>query len=119
MVSEPKVGMLLRCLVASKRSANVLEIGTGTGYGSAWILEGMDDDSTLDTVDNNEEAIIVAKNALGKDLRATFYLVDGNTFLKSCKSEHYDLIFADSWPGKYENLNETLRICRKGGMIIF
>src|SRR5262245_53279195 len=54
MMSEPKVGALLAALAASKPGGRVLELGTGTGHGTAWLLSGMDAASTLDTVDTDE-----------------------------------------------------------------
>ncbi len=46
MASEPLVGAMLRTLVASKPGGRFLELGTGTGVATAWLLEGMDDGST-------------------------------------------------------------------------
>ncbi len=51
MASEPKTGALLSVLAASKPGGRLLELGTGTGIGTAWMLSGMDADRTLDTVD--------------------------------------------------------------------
>ena len=51
MVSEPKVGALLAVLAASKPGGRILELGTGTGHGTAWLLAGMDAAASLDTVD--------------------------------------------------------------------
>ena len=42
MASEPQTGSLLRTLAASKPSGRFLELGTGTGVGTAWLLAGMD-----------------------------------------------------------------------------
>src|SRR5262245_22055335 len=53
MASEPKVGALLAALAASKPAGRLLELGTGTGHGTAWLLLGMDQRSTLDTVDSD------------------------------------------------------------------
>ena len=50
MVSEPQVGALLAVLAASKPGGRFLELGTGTGHGTAWLLSGMDSTSSLDTV---------------------------------------------------------------------
>src|SRR5262245_12034152 len=41
MASEHRVGALLRVLAASRPAGRVLELGTGTGVGAAWLLEGM------------------------------------------------------------------------------
>ena len=53
MASEPKTGALLAALAASKPGGRLLELGTGTGLGTAWLLSGMDADSHLDTVDTD------------------------------------------------------------------
>src|SRR4029450_12639987 len=47
LASEPKTGALLRALAASKPSGEFLELGTGTGVGTAWLLAGMDARSHL------------------------------------------------------------------------
>ena len=51
MVSEPKVGAFLAALAASKPGGRLLELGTGTGHGTAWLLSGVDSKSSLDGVD--------------------------------------------------------------------
>lgn len=42
--SEGDLGRLLRLLVASRPGGTFLELGTGVGYGAAWLLDGMDAD---------------------------------------------------------------------------
>ena len=61
MISETKVGALLAALAASKPAGRLLELGTGTGHGTAWLLAGMDAASTLDTVDADERVVAVAQ----------------------------------------------------------
>ena len=70
--SEPLTGMLLRVLAASKPGGRLLEIGTGVGVGTCWLLDGMDADSTLTTVDQNAANSAIAQNQLGADRRVTF-----------------------------------------------
>lgn len=50
MASEPLTCSLLRTLAASKPSARFLELGSGTGLSTAWLLDGMDSSSHLTTV---------------------------------------------------------------------
>ena len=42
MPSDLQTGALLRTLAASKPNGSFLEIGTGTGLETAWLLDGMD-----------------------------------------------------------------------------
>src|SRR5579859_3180335 len=72
MASDLLTGSLLRTLVAIKTSAEVLELGTGTGHATAWLLDGMDAKSRLLTVDRDERAPAIARRFLGSDLRITF-----------------------------------------------
>src|SRR5689334_21214542 len=118
MISEPKVGALLATLAASKPRGRVLELGTGTGHGAAWLLSGMDAASTLDTVDTDENVVAVARRHLGGDRRVTFHVTDGAAFLKKDRLEPYDLIYADAWPGKFSHLDDALSLLRPGGVYV-
>ena len=117
MASEPKVGSLLAALVASKPGGRFLELGTGTGHGTAWILAGMDATSTLDTVDNDADVVSVAQRHLGDDHRVKFHVMDGADFLRRA-ANRFDLIYADAWPGKFTQLDEALALLRPGGMYV-
>ena len=118
MSSEAELGGLLRTLAASKPAGNLLELGTGVGISAAWILAGMDDNSRLLTVENNEKQVEVAKRYLGHDERISFYIGDGAKFLLESQEERYDFIFADAWPGKYNQLDEALSLLQPGGLYI-
>jgi len=71
MASEPLVGTLLRTLAASKPAGRFLELGTGTGIATAWLLDGMDANSTLTSVDNDSAVQQIARESLGIDQRLT------------------------------------------------
>lgn len=118
MASDMQTGSLLRTLAVTKPAGRFLELGTGTGLATAWILDGMDKDSTLTTVDNDRELLSVAEEHLGKDDRLQLVHEDGEAFLLSIADEKYDYIFADTWHGKYLLLDETLELLDKGGLYI-
>jgi len=118
MASEAKVGSLLATLAASKPAGRFLELGTGTGHGTAWLLSGMDAGSTLDTVDTDEHVVEVARRHLGGDSRARFHLMDGAEYLRGASPRQFDLIYADAWPGKFSHLDEALALLRPGGMYV-
>src|SRR4029453_13233220 len=65
MASERKTGSLLCMLAASKPAGRFLELGTGTGVGTSWILAGMDERSALDSVDNDPACQDIARRHLG------------------------------------------------------
>lgn len=90
MASEPLVGAMLRTLAASKPGGRFLELGTGTGIATAWLLEGMDAGSTLISVDNDRAAQQVASDCLGADPRLTLVTSGG---LESARSTRRELRF--------------------------
>ena len=118
MASERRAGALLRVLAASKPGGTLLEIGTGTGIATAWLLDGMDSAARLVTIDNDRRALAVAQEALGLDPRVRFALHDGAAFLETCQPRSFDLIFADAMPGKYESLERALELVRLGGFYV-
>jgi predicted O-methyltransferase YrrM len=118
MISEAKVGALLATLAASKPAGRILELGTGTGHGAAWLLSGMDATSTLDTVDTDERVVTVARRQLGADARVRFHVMDGGEFLASRMPGEFDLIYADAWPGKFSHLDAALALLRPGGIYV-
>lgn len=117
MNSDLFTGSLLKTLVASKPAGYILELGTGGGLATSWILQGMDQQSRLVTVENNEVLLEIAKQQL-QDNRIEFVLADGYEWLKNYTGEKFDLIFADAMPGKYDLFEETIALVKEGGFYI-
>jgi len=118
MASEPKVGAFLATLAAAKPGGRFLELGTGTGHGTAWLLAGMTATARLDTVDTDAAVVAVARRHLGADSRVAFHVADGVEFLDRSSTGHYDLIYADAWPGKFTHLDRALSLLRDGGIYV-
>jgi predicted O-methyltransferase YrrM len=118
MPSDLQTGALLQTLAGSKPGGNILEIGTGTGLATAWLLAGMDTDSVLVSIDNDPTWQAVANRMLGQDTRLQLVCVDANNWLETKNNHTFDLIFADAWPGKYANLDATLNLLKTGGFYI-
>jgi len=116
--SEERTGALLSAIAASKPGGRFLELGTGVGHGTAWILEGSDRPSCIETVDSDPESVAIARRHLGMDPRVTFHVADGAQFINSVRGKFYDLIFADAWPGKFSHLDETLSLLSVGGVYV-
>jgi predicted O-methyltransferase YrrM len=118
MASDLLTGSLLRTLAASKPAGKLLEIGTGTGIATSWLLDGMDQESQLITIDQDADVVSVAKKYLEHDNRVTFYTEDAGPWLERISDHSYDLVFADAWPGKYSHLEEALRLLKAGGLYV-
>ncbi|WP_234571238.1 O-methyltransferase [Rhodohalobacter sp. 614A] len=118
MPSERKTGSLLKTLASSKPGGKFLELGTGTGLSTAWLLSGMCANSSLLSVDNDEAPQKIAVRYLDSDPRVTFLCEDGFKVIQHQKAASFDLIFADAWPGKYFLLDETLELLKPGGFYV-
>ena len=118
LASEPMTGSLLRALAASKPGGLLLELGTGTGVGTSWLLAGMTPDARLVTVDNDPAVMDVARRHLSGDERVAFHLEDAAVLIGRLPAVAFDLIFADAWVGKFSHLDETLRLLKPGGLYV-
>jgi predicted O-methyltransferase YrrM len=115
---DPAVGGLLAVLAAHLPSeSRVLELGTGTGVGTAWIVSGLlpRTDVTVTTVERDPQTAQLAAQGSWPgfvDLRrgdALDVLHEGGTF---------DLIFADAQGGKWEGLDRTIAALNPGGLLV-
>ena len=118
MASEPLTCSLLRTLAASKPCGRFLELGSGTGLSTAWLLDGMDSNSRLTTVDNDKNLLSILQDNLGEDPRLTVVCADGDEFIRSINGQHFDFIFADTWSGKYRLLEEALALVSRSGLYV-
>lgn len=118
MASDVLTCSLLRTLASSKPAGRFLELGTGTGLGTSWILDGMDQSSTLISLDFDRNFLSIAEKHLGDDKRLTLICSDGGEWIEKNKHLRFDYIFADTWHGKYFLLEETISMLKDGGFYI-
>ncbi|WP_421736060.1 O-methyltransferase [Cellulomonas sp.] len=118
----PGSGAVLSVLAAAVAARAVVEIGTGAGVGSLYLLRGMPADGVLTTIDLEVEHQRAAKEAFaeervkptrtrtisGRALDVVPRLTDGG----------YDLVFVDAdkenYPGYVE---QAVRLLRPGGVL--
>lgn len=112
---------------AAKPDMRILELGTGTGWGAAWLLAGMGPRATLTTVELDGRLQEAARRAIGEDSRVDWVVADGYPWIEGAASQgrRFDLIFADSWPGKFplagsttDHLQLTLGMLAPGGRYV-
>jgi predicted O-methyltransferase YrrM len=82
------------------------------------MMQGMDVYSTLTTVDNDAKVIAVAKKYLSKDKRVTIICSSGEAVIDDMEASSVDMLFADTWPGKYHYVDEALALLRVGGIYV-
>lgn len=116
--SKSATGMLLRSLAASKPGGRLLEIGTGLGHGTSWLLSGMDGDAHLYSVENSMEQAEFARELFKMDTRVDIVSGSAHATITNYGPRSFDLIFADAPMGKFEMLEETISALRPGGIYV-
>jgi predicted O-methyltransferase YrrM len=118
MSCEPRTGMLLATLAASKPAGRILEIGTGAGAGSAWLLAGMDRSATLTTIEVDADRAALARQVLNDDGRVVVINKDARTWLTKYVGDPFDLVFCDWRTGKFDERWLVLRHLALGGIYV-
>lgn len=118
MPSDILTCSLLKTLAASKPNGRFLELGTGTGLSTACILDGMDKNSTLISIDYDSKLLEIAQKYLASDTRLRLECIDGEAWVNQNFGQKFDYIFADTWHGKYLMLDEVLEMLNIGGLYI-
>ena len=97
--------------------ARVLELGTGTGVGTAWIVSGLlpRTDVTVITVEKDRQTAALAAHL---DWPAFVELRRGDALEVLAEAGTFDLIFADAQGGKWEGLDRTIAGLRPHGMLV-
>ena len=118
MPSDILVGSLLKTLIASKPSSHILELGTGIGLSISWMIEGLDKDSKIISIDNDSTLITIVKSFFGDDPRIKLVCEDGSKWISNYQGVGFDLVFADAWPGKFSDLDQLLVHIKIGGFYV-
>jgi predicted O-methyltransferase YrrM len=118
MSCADEVGRMLTVLAATVPvGGRILEIGTGAGVGTAWIVDGLSHrrDVEVSTVEVDERLIEVVKTAPWPTF-VRFLVGDVLKYIDDLRT--FDLIFADASPVKYTSLDDVLALLRPGGLIV-
>ena len=118
MPSDLYIGALLKTLISSKPAGCFLELGTGIGLSLSWMIDGMDENASLITIDNDPELIAITNQYFAKDKRVEIVCADGTEWIQNYKGDRFDLVFADAWPGKYSEIDEVLDFIKIGGLYV-
>jgi demethylmenaquinone methyltransferase/2-methoxy-6-polyprenyl-1,4-benzoquinol methylase len=116
--SAPGVGRLLAALAAAvPPNGRIIELGTGSGVGLAWLVHGLGarTDVTVTSVDTDARLL----GAVRDDAWPQYVeLVEGDGAAVVQARGPFDLIFADAPSGKVEGLEHTVAALAPGGVLV-
>jgi predicted O-methyltransferase YrrM len=120
----PGGGAALRLLAAAIEARTVVEIGTGAGVASLYLLAGMRPDGVLTSVDIESEHQRLAREAFAEAAipanRTRLITGAALDVLPRLTDGAYDLVFCDGDKNEYrEYLAQALRLLRPGGIVAF
>jgi len=121
--TTPGAGAFLRQLAFSLNAHSVVEVGTGSGVGSLWLFDGMQQNGILTSIDDEMEHSQIAKIAFtDADIAQNRYRLITNSILdviSKLTDNGYDLVVVRHNPEDLSFvIGEAHRILRKGGALV-
>lgn len=111
----------LKLLLALKKPARILEVGTAVGFSAILMAEYAPEGTKITTIENYEKRIPIARENFkraGKEEQITLLEGDAAEVLKTLQ-ESYDLIFMDAAKGQYIHfMPDILRLLAKDGVLV-
>lgn len=121
MLSGHFQGRVLSMLSKIIHPTNILEVGTYTGYATLCLAEGLAENGTIDTLDNEEELFDFQRKYFDRTIWAdkiTQHLGDALHIIPRL-TKKYDLVFIDADKENYINyFHLIVPMMNKGGIIL-
>jgi len=115
---------LIRFMLEMKKPLNILEVGTATGFSTIFMLEFLNKNAKITTIEKMEERAAKAEEnfkKFDKSKRITLIKGDAADVLSelASKDKTYDFIFMDAAKGQYINFFENIKkLLVFGGILI-
>ena len=111
----------LKTLLAIKKPARILEVGTAIGFSAILMAEYNPAECQITTIENYEKRIPIARanfERAGKDGQITLLEGDAAEVLKELE-EPFDFIFMDAAKGQYVHfMPDVLRLLKEDGILV-
>ncbi len=111
----------LKLLLAMKRPARILEVGTAVGFSAILMAEYNPVECEITTIENYEKRIPIARENFkraGKEHQITLLEGDATEILKEL-TKPYDFIFMDAAKGQYIHfMPDILRLLKPEGLLV-
>ena len=118
MLSGTLQGELLKMLSVMIKPANILEIGTFTGYSAMCLVQGLPKNGELHTIEKNDELEDLLKVNL-TDRRIKLHIGDAKEIVKQFSNKSFDLVFIDADKREYTAYYELVfPLLNSGGWIL-
>lgn len=120
---HPGAGQLLQVLAQVSGARSIVEIGTGAGVSTTYLLRGMGDEGVITTIDVEPEHHKAAKRTLTaggfRPERARMITGRALDVLPRLTDAGYDMVLIDARKAEYpQYLEQALRLLRVGGMVV-
>lgn len=120
--TTPGAGAYLRYIAELISAQSVVEIGTGSGVGTLWLLKGVINSGVITTIDPEVQHIQVAKQVLNDaDIAPNRYRLITSDYLdvmRKLADRAYDLVvFRGNPEDIFDVIDESHRILRTGGIL--
>ncbi|NLY44728.1 MAG: O-methyltransferase [Tissierella sp.] len=120
-IVEPEVAQLMKVILKSNKPKEILEIGTAIGYSALVMMDTLEGNCHITSIERREDMIHLAKDFISKTPYGDNISIiqgDANEVLNHMEGS-YDLIFMDAAKGQYmEFFEKCIYLLRPGGMII-
>lgn len=121
MLSGHFQGRVLSMLSKIISPTNILEVGTYTGYATLCLAEGLAENGTIDTIDNNEELVDFQRKYFDQSSWKNQIVQHlGNALeIIPTLNKKFDLVFIDADKENYINYYQMIvPMMNKGGIIL-
>jgi predicted O-methyltransferase YrrM len=120
--STVAVGNFLKFIAQFSNAKSVVEIGTGSGVGALWLLQGMPADGVLTTIDSEREHSKITRNIFEEaDIAVTKYRVITGKLIEvvgKLADNSYELVVIRPALDLFDMVAESYRLLKPNGLLI-
>jgi predicted O-methyltransferase YrrM len=86
--------------------------------GLSWLVEGLHPEGCLISVEKDEKLLNIARSFFEDDSRIKLINEDASSWIENNLEQRFDLIFADTWAGKFSDLESVLQMVKPNGFYL-
>ena len=88
------------------------------GLSLCWMVEGMNKNARLISIDQDPLLIEILRPLYQLHQGVSTECCEAGSWINAYDGPGFDLIFANTWPGKYSHLSHTLSLLNPGGIYV-